>query len=196
MNLLEIFGVILALFYVVLAMWEHPLCWIAALLSSLCYLEVFYSARLYTESALQLFFIALSLQGLRRWQKISADNISECFGEEITISHLPFSFQVQQIMLSSICAVILGYGVYYSTGARFAFIDSLITVFSIYATYLTTEKIIENWLYWIAIDTVASILYMFKGLFLTAGLYGIYVILATAGFMQWKKAMQKDIIYE
>ena len=52
---------------------------------------------------------------------------------------------------------------------------------------MVTQKILENWLYWIVIDAVSIYLYTSRGLDMTAALYGGYILLAVAGLMQWHR---------
>ena len=177
--MVELLGVIFALPYLLLAMVESRLCWIAAIISSVCYIEVFFSSQLYTESGLQLFFIVLSVQGLRRWNS-SASDIP-------LVTRMSYQQHLTGCALCLVVSAALGTLLFFTTGAPFAFVDSALTVFSVYTSYLVTEKILENWLYWIGIDLIAAVLYLYKGLFLTAGLFFLYVILAAIGYLQWKR---------
>jgi len=58
---------------------------------------------------------------------------------------------------------------------------------SIVATWMLARKIIEHWLLWIFIDTFSIFLFLYKGLHLTAILFGIYTIMAIVGYKEWKK---------
>ena len=73
------------------------------------------------------------------------------------------------------------------TDAALPFSDALVTAFSLIATFMVTKKILENWIYWIAIDSLAVFIYLNRGLQLTAILYFIYVIIAVVGFINWRK---------
>jgi nicotinamide mononucleotide transporter len=44
---------------------------------------------------------------------------------------------------------------------------------------------------WIAVDIVAIGLYLAKGLTVTAGLYGIFLILSAVGWREWAQAERK-----
>ena len=54
------------------------------------------------------------------------------------------------------------------------------------ARYLVAQKYLQNWLYWIVIDTVSIPLYIDRGLHLTALLFAAYVIIAVAGYISWR----------
>ena len=54
MGVLEICAVVLALIYVILAIFQRRLCWIAAIASASLYILIFWQVRLYLEAALQV----------------------------------------------------------------------------------------------------------------------------------------------
>ena len=66
-------------------------------------------------------------------------------------------------------------------------VDAFTTVFSVFATYMVTKKILGNWLYWIVIDLVSSYLYLVRNLEMTALLFMVYTIIAILGYLSWIK---------
>ena len=50
---------------------------------------------------------------------------------------------------------------------------------------MVTQKILENWLYWLVIDSVSIYLYLDRELYLTAALFAVYVIIVIFGYRQW-----------
>ena len=75
------------------------------------------------------------------------------------------------------------------TNAKLPYLDSATTTFSLFATYMVTKKVIENWMYWVVIDIASIYLYYSRDLTISAGLFALYVVLATIGYFQWKKKM-------
>ena len=75
------------------------------------------------------------------------------------------------------------------TDAEQPIIDSFTAIFSLFATYMVTKKILENWIYWIVIDIVSVYLYFSRDLQLTAGLFAAYTIIALFGYFSWKKQL-------
>src|SRR5256885_237179 len=68
-----------------------------------------------------------------------------------------------------------------SFNAALPYWHAAIAVLSLIAQYLLARKVLENWLIWIAVDILALGVYPAKGLYLTAGLYGVFLILASLG---------------
>jgi nicotinamide mononucleotide transporter len=72
-------------------------------------------------------------------------------------------------------------------------LDSGLTTLSLVAQWMMTRKIVENWALWILADVVYVPMYLFKGLFITAGLYVVFLVLAIMGLVSWWRSYQADI---
>jgi len=51
---------------------------------------------------------------------------------------------------------------------------------------MVARKILETWLYWIVIDSAATLLYLYSELPLAAALYFLYTLLAIQAWRQWR----------
>lgn len=174
----EATAVALAIAYLVLAIRQNALCWLAALLSSLIYLAVFFGAQLYMESALQVFYAAMAVYGYAQWKHGGADHAG------VRITTWPVGRHA--LALGTIVAASLSLGWLLShTDAAFPFADSFTTIAAIMTTYMVARKILENWLYWFVIDSVSVYLYLARGLALTAALFVLYLVLIVIGFRRW-----------
>ncbi len=70
-----------------------------------------------------------------------------------------------------------------------AYWDNALFVGSLAAMWLTARKKIENWIFWFVIDVVSVAVYWVQGLPLYALLYVIYLAMAVAGWLAWKRSM-------
>jgi nicotinamide mononucleotide transporter len=180
---LETAAVVLAIAYLVLAIRQNILCWVAGFLSSLIYLGVFFGARLYMESALQVFYAAMAIYGFVQWRYGGEDRA----GVRITT----WSLRQHALTLGLIAVLTLSFGAFLSnTNAAFPFLDSLTSVAAVATTYMVARKILENWVYWFVIDSLSVYLYLARGLELTAALFMLYLVLIVIGFWQWRKEWQ------
>jgi len=68
--------------------------------------------------------------------------------------------------------------------------DSFTTALSVIALWMLAHKYVEQWLVWIVIDVACCGIYVYKGLYFTAFLYGFYAVVAIFGYLKWKKMMQ------
>ena len=69
------------------------------------------------------------------------------------------------------------------------YIDSFTTWAAIVTTWMVAKKIIQNWHYWFVIDSVSVYLYVSRGLWLTALLFVLYLVLIVIGYRAWRKSM-------
>jgi len=88
--------------------------------------------------------------------------------------------------------MVFGYLMANYTPAAFPYLDTFTTVFAVFATYLVTQKVLENWLYWLVIDAISIYLYIEKGLIPTTVLFIIYVIIAVYGYFKWQSIYRKS----
>ena len=46
---------------------------------------------------------------------------------------------------------------------------------------------------WIAVDVLYVGMFIFKGLYLTAGLYAVFLALAVRGWIDWRRSIRDDL---
>lgn len=179
---LETVAVIFALVYLVLVIRQNIWCWAAALISTSIYVYVFLSAKLYMESALQVFYIAMAVYGWWQWR-------GGATGQDLKI--VRWRWQQHTVAIAAILALSLLSGALLNryTSAALPFIDSLTTWGGIVATYMVARKVFENWHYWFVIDSVSIYLYLNRGLQQTALLFLLYLAMIVVGYLAWRKEL-------
>jgi nicotinamide mononucleotide transporter len=181
----ELIAVFTALLYVVLAAKENIWCWPAALISTMIYTVIFYDVFLWMDSLLQVYYLAMAVYGWFCWRKVSTSRDTKK-GTQLKIQSWSLILHVKVVIILTGISFSVGWLMDSYTPTDFPYIDSATTVFAVFATYLVTKKVLENWLYWIVIDAVSIYLYIEKGLLPTAVLFGLYVVLASYGYIKWQ----------
>ncbi len=74
-----------------------------------------------------------------------------------------------------------------NTAAAFPYLDAFVTVSSVVTTYMVARKILENWLYWLVIDSLSLYLYWQRELNLYVGLFALYLVLVVIGLVRWHR---------
>ena len=179
----EILAVFLSVTYLILAIKQNLWCWVAAFISTLIYSILFFDASLLMDSALNIFYLIMAVYGWYSWKYGNAKNQNV----ELEISTYGLSKNIKIILGLIVLSLILGYIMANYTSADFAYLDTFTTVFAVFTTYTLTKKVLENWLYWIVIDSVSIYIYINKGFYLTAVLFALYTILAFVAYNNWKK---------
>ena len=184
-NWFEIVAAVLAITYLILAMQQNILCWAAWIISSIMYLFVMFSAGLYMESGLQIFYIVMGIYGWIQWNNRSSKN-------NLTVSTWPIINHIYILLILIFLVTFSGLILSNLTEAVSPYIDAFTTWGAIIATYLVAKKILENWYYWFVVDFVSVFLFLSRELYTTALLFSIYIILVIFGFIAWRKSMRLE----
>ena len=183
-NWFEIVAALLAIAYLLLAMRQDARCWIAWIISSLMYLFVMYSAGLYMEAGLQIFYLLMGFYGLYQWQYKLANN------EALKIKVWPTTTHMMCLTALFLLVITSGYILSNNTDAASPYIDAFTTWGAIIASYMVAKKILENWIYWFVIDFVSVFLFVSRELYPTALLFCLYLVLVIIGYRSWKNEWQ------
>lgn len=182
MSPLELLAAALILVNVVLvarrSVWNYAF----AIAGVTLYAWVFYAARLYSDMALQGFFLVVNVYGWRHWSRAIA-----AVGE-VRVGRL--SNPARAGWLGGIVAATLGWGsaMHRFTDAVLPFVDAGIAMASIAAQILLSRQRLENWWLWIAVDLVAIGVYAARGLTATALLYMLLLGVSIWGLRDWHRA--------
>jgi nicotinamide mononucleotide transporter len=207
----ELFAVVLAVIYLLLAMKANIWCWMAAFISTAIYTVLFWKVSLLMESVLNIYYMGMALYGYWVWQQdgsgLKVTNVdtvdvtapSGCTSvtnsaEQMGTLVLSWSLNKHLVLIgvTAIVSLVVGYLMANYTAASFPYLDAATTCYAVMTTYLVAKKVLENWLYWIVIDLVSIYLYFQKGLMLTTGLFMAYVIMAGMGYWMWRKRLHSQ----
>ena len=179
--IIEGVGAVLAIAYLLLALKQNKLCWLAWIASSILYLYVMYQAGLYMESLLQVFYLCMGFYGLSQWSKTINDN-QNTYVDLWSIGNHIFAISLV-IVLSFLSGILLSN----FSNAALPFIDAFTTWGAIVASYMVAKKILENWIYWFVIDFISVFIFASRGLYFTSALFVTYLVIIYFGYKSWSK---------
>ena len=182
---LEAIAVVLAVLYLLLAIRQNIWCWLCAGASTAIYVYLFLNARLYMESALNVFYFAMAVYGWRVWSRGRADD------HELPVTVWPAVAHGYAIAAIIAASLISGYLLSCYTDAAFPYIDSATTWGAIWATFLVARKVLENWWYWLVIDIASIFIYWSRDLQLTSVLFAVYVLMIPFGLVSWARSRRE-----
>jgi nicotinamide mononucleotide transporter len=128
-----------------------------------------------------LFFIQ-GVYGWVNWYK-NRDNVTN----ELKTTHLKL---IEYILYGIIMIILYISSVYILktyTSSSLPYVDSFVSVISLVANWLLAKRKIENWILWIIVNVVYIWLFYYKELYLSAGLYMLFLIMAIDGLYKWLK---------
>lgn len=182
---LELVAAALTLVAVYLTARQIIWCWPLAMVSVTLYAAVFYDARLYADMGLQGLYFGLAAYGWWAWLHGGEDH------GELEVSLTSRRMRLVLVVVATLAGVLLGQTLTRFTNASLPFMDSMLTSFSIAAQWMQTRKLLESWLVWLAVDVFYVGMFLYKDLYLTAGLYTVFLVLAAMGFTQWRRSMRR-----
>ena len=186
---MEIIAFTLSLICVALNAYGHILTWPLMIASSAAYAWVFQDAKLFGDAWLQGVFILLAIYAWKTWSKSTqtegANNSSSS-----SFKRMPRSWYLIGSLCWSGLFLIIHYLLVNHTSSDVPLIDAFLTAGSLLATYMSAQKWLENWLVWIFVNSFYIALYIYKDLHLTALLYGLFIVLAVLGWIQWSKKIK------
>jgi nicotinamide mononucleotide transporter len=182
-NRWEVLAVLFGIVSVYLSTRENIWSWPTALINVALYFVVFLEAKLYADMGLQVVYFALSLYGWYEWL-YGGENRTE-----LHVSRTSRSLGVRLLVIGIACGAVLATVLARFTDAALPYVDSATTSTSLVAQWMMTRKILENWAVWAVVDVVYVGMFVFKRLYLTAGLYTVFFVLAVMGYVQWKRSL-------
>lgn len=181
----EITATLFGIVYVILAAKESLWAWFFAFFGTLIYTVIFWEGALVSSSLLNFYYMVMAVYGFILWRGGKAE-------QPLAISTYSSRQHLQIILGGAIGSLLLGYLSDTYLHANFAYLDAAIMVFSMIATWLLANKILENWLYWIVVDSAGVGLYFQSQYYATVILFILYVILGVYGFYSWRKEYRAD----
>lgn len=184
-SLLELLAVVFAVAYLVLAVRENSLCWYAAGISTLIFLFIFWDVKLYMESGLQIYYLAMAFYGWYQWRDAQTETVS------LRVSKWRAKQHVVALALIATLTFVSGSLLNSGTDANLPYLDSFTTWASVVTTFMVARKILENWLYWLVIDSVSIYLYLDRELYFTSLLFAIYIVIIFFGWFAWNRSYRQ-----
>ncbi|MGI9025012.1 MAG: nicotinamide riboside transporter PnuC [Burkholderiaceae bacterium] len=175
--------------------------WWSGIVGCALYAVMFSGVRLYADVTLQFFFIASCIVGWWNWKKggarIAIADGASTFAVEPVSTELPITrvAPLTALVFAALAALsAAGYGalLHGFTDAANPFIDSTVLALSVLAQLLMVARKIETWPVWFAVDCIAVPLYASKGLWMTAAVYGFFLVLVVMGWLRWSKLIERS----
>jgi nicotinamide mononucleotide transporter len=164
---------------------ESTLAFPFGIVNVLIYVYIFFTAGLYANAAINAFFFVMSVYGWYKWTHKGSDDsmlqISRCRRRELLLNLLAAAvlfFIIRQVLLSM-------------TESSVPTWDAATTAVYIVAQWMLSHKKIENWLLWIAADSVMVVLCAWQGLWFTSFQYLVFTVIAVLGFFEWRTKLSR-----
>jgi len=178
-------GIITTIWCIYLAsresIWNWPVSIVAIVISAIIY----YKSGLFGDFYLQFYFLFTAFYGWYFWLKKKSK-----YNKPIMKLELNY-WKITIIAIIGLTILIGGILNRY-TNSNVPYEDGFCTVISLIAQIMLTRKILENWILWIIVDICYIPLLIYKDLSVYAILYAILTVLATKGYLDWRKTYREQ----
>lgn len=212
---IEYFGFVTGVLYLVFEIKQMKLMWLVGILSALAYIVIFAGSSLYAAMGLQVYYLGVSIYGWLEWRrgekvlaamkrgqkeaaggkrsgkedvnKLKKNDIAE---EGAGPAGIFYRVPTRKTILWSTACFLVIFGLLLTvlrnlTGDPMPVADAAATALSVIATYWLSRSFRAQWLIWIAVNILTVLLCVTQQLYVTSGLYIIYVIFAVYGYFHW-----------
>jgi nicotinamide mononucleotide transporter len=184
---LDILTTILGLIYIWLEYRAHIALWVIGIIMPALDVILYWQHGLYGDAGMACYYTLAAIYGLCVWKFVRTRKKKE----PLPIIHMPHDLYLP----TAVCFFAAWGAVYYVlitwTDSTVPVLDSFTNALSFVGMWALARKYVEQWIFWIFVDIVCTILYIQKGIPFKACLYGIYVVIAIAGYQKWKKEAKK-----
>ena len=202
MNYLDLITAVLGLMYIFLEVRVSIWMWVVGFVMQLLGIVVYYQKGLYADCGMEFYYLAMTVYGFWAWTRKSPTPNPSCNGVEPDSSAqptplpdwrgsgvglLPTRLYLPALLVLCLLWVLIWWLLVTFTNSTVPVADSFTTAMSIVGIWALARKYVEQWLLWIAVDTVSCYLYFLKEIPFKGSLYALYVIIAIVGFFRWRR---------
>ncbi|NIG53126.1 nicotinamide riboside transporter PnuC [Chitinophaga sp. Cy-1792] len=193
-SFIEFFGTLTGLLCVWLAARDHILTWPVGLVNVSCFFILFWQLQLYADMFLQIYFFATGVYGWIFWYTKKPEN------EPVYALSVRARYWLSALVVAATATA--GFIIsnlhnwfpsVFEKPAAWPYTDSLVAVLSVIANILLAKRIWENWVLWVTVDVIATVIYFQKNVRFLGMEYLILFIIALMGLIKWVKTYKQQL---
>ena len=186
--MLEKIAVAAGLANIYLTVRQNIWCWPVGVVMVSLYIYIFFNAKLYSDAGLNVFFLVMQFYGWYQWTRGGVDH-ARSLSPVKRLSATEWAWTIGGVLAGT---AVLGTVMFRYTDAALPYPDAFTTLLSVFAQFLLTRKVLENWTLWIVADVVYIGVYSTKELYWTAALYVVFLGLCVKRYRDWRASLATD----
>ncbi len=183
----EWLGVVFSVFQVLLARKNNSNNYIFGIAGISLSLYVMFSAKLYAEFTLSLYYLVMSIYGWLYWK----------FGKRKNETPISETTRLEKLISSGIVVGTFSLFCFFLTQFTDSDVpvwDSLVSAFAWSGMWLMARRKVENWILLNMSNIIAIPLLIHKGLYLYAILTAFLFIVAVSAYLEWRKIIKSKVV--
>ena len=203
---LDIFTTILGLVYILLEYKASIWLWLVGIIMPALDIILYWQYGLYGDSAMAVYYMLAAIYGWIAWRFFKTPPNQELVSKEsatqspppvgelegVGISRMPLRTYFPAFAFFAFAWAVTYYVLANYTNSTVPVLDAFTNALSFVGLWALARKYIEQWFFWIIVDAICCYLYIIKGIPFKAFLYGLYVVIAVAGYFKWKKLAAQE----
>ena len=186
---LDMLTTILGLIYIWLEYRASIVLWVVGIIMPALDIYLYYSHGLYGDAGMACYYTIAAVYGYIVWRWGKKEQNSQ---PVLPITHMPLRLYLPAVLFFFAAWGATYYVLVTWTNSTVPVLDAFTNALSFVGLWALAHKYIEQWFFWMLVDAVCCVLYVQKGIPFKAGLYGLYVIIAIAGYFKWKQLSKQS----
>ena len=182
---LDLLTTVLGLAYIWLEYRASIWLWLFGIVMPALDIYLYWSHGLYGDAGMACYYTVAAIYGFAVWRWGTKKE------KVLPIAHMPLRLYLPAAVFFFAAWAITYYILVTWTNSTVPLLDAFTNALSFVGLWALARKYIEQWWFWIVVDVVCCVLYVQKGIPFKAGLYGLYMVIAVAGYHAWKRKMEK-----
>lgn len=185
METLELIGAAIGVAYLLFQYKASVWMWVFSLAMSLMYICINFSHQLYANTVLQIVFSIMAVVGVLEWMGVRQQ-------EPRPITSMPRRL-VLPVVGATLAMATAAAGILHWLGESESLLfDSLTTAINLTGTWMLIRKYYQEWLCWLVVDPLMSLMYAQAGLWPSAVLYALFSVVVVFGFLRWRREARRQ----
>ncbi len=193
------FGILSVFFSIKKNIWVYP----TGIISTVIYVYLLFIAGLLGDCMINVYYSVMSIYGWILWRQHSDDSIhvqvSQATKKDWLTASVLFVFSIILVLViyyykpyldNQFNSYNVQYGFHHLDWANR--MDIFTTSLFLVGMWLMAKRRIENWIFWIIGDLISIPMYLYKGYGITSVQYLVFTVMATIGYIQWKKTYKQN----
>ena len=183
---LDILTTVLGLIYIWLEYRASIALWLVGIIMPALDTWLYWSHGLYGDAGMAVYYTLAAVYGFYVWKFKKTRKLKQ----SLPIIHLPRRQYLPALLFFLIAWGAIYYVLVNWTNSTVPLLDSFTNALSFVGLWALARKYLEQWLFWVVVDVVCCYLYIQKDIPFKAILYGLYVVIAIAGYYKWKQMVK------
>lgn len=181
LDALEVVGAVIGLAYLFFEYRASIWTWVFGVLMPIVYVYLFFRNGLYANMSINIYYIVASVYGFVMWRRASSRQ-----SDETIIESCPRRYWLAILLVIALLTAALYLVLSLLHESQYPLLDALSTALSIVMMYMLSRRWYQQWLLCIATEPIMIALGLLTGMYATALMYTVYLVVAIMGFFKWR----------